>query len=224
TGAAASGVPARMRALNWPLLLAAVLVVYSLTFRVQLGVRMVLPLVAWLAVGAGVGLGRELAANTSPWSKRTLAALIGLGLAFNVHGALTHWPDGLVFVNRFWGGSSQGYRLVSDSNYDWGQGIPELRRWQAEHGPSQLSLWYFGSDPRAAAAPLRILALHDMPLSTRDDVLAALHGRVLAASTTLVYGSGEARGSVAHKQAAALLREQAPFAQVGTFLLYDFRE
>ncbi|MDX2170907.1 MAG: glycosyltransferase family 39 protein [Deltaproteobacteria bacterium] len=208
---------------NWPLRLAAVLILYSLTFRVQLGIRMVLPIVAYLAVGVGIALARAITAATEGWPRRGLAAVAAAAIGFNVFTVSRLWPDGLVFVNRLWGGPTQGYRLVSDSNYDWGQGIPALRAWQADRQIAPLSVWYFGTDPRAAEPPLQLVALHDLPLASRDDVLAALDGRVLAVGATLLYGSGEARGSDAHRQALAVLRERAPFAHVGTFLIYDFR-
>jgi hypothetical protein len=220
TRRAAGGPPA---APNWPLRLAAALIVYSLTFRVQLGVRMVLPIVACLAIGVGVALARGMSTVAAAWRRHVLAALAATGIACNAYSAWSLWPDALVFVNRFWGGSAAGYRLVSDSDYDWGQGIPALRRWRAEHDITPLSLWYFGTDPRAAQPPLQLLRLHAMPLDSPESVLAALHGQVLAVSTTLLYGAAEARDNDALRHAVAVLRARAPIDRVGTFLIYDFR-
>ena len=72
-----------------------------------------------------------------------------VGLAWNALSAATHWPDGLCYINELWGGPAGGYRLVSDSNYDWGQGVPETERWLAEHGQPPLDLFAFTTDPRA---------------------------------------------------------------------------
>ena len=211
---------AQRRALrNWPLLLAAALVLYSLTFRVQLGIRMVLPIVVFLAIGAGAALAEAMTA-TSGWRARLVATYATLALVANAATAVASWPDALVYVNRFWGGPSGGYALVSDSNYDWGQGIPALRRWQAAEGGAPLAVWYFGTDPRAAEPPLQLLPLHTLPLASRDDVLSLLHGRVLAVSATLRFGSGI--DSEGYRQTLAVLAERPPSAEVGTFLLYDF--
>jgi hypothetical protein len=208
---------------NWPLRLAAALIVYSLTFRVQLGIRMVLPIVTCLAIGVGVALGRGMMEAAPVWRRRALGALAAAAVACNVYSAAALWPDALVFVNRFWGDSTNGYRLVSDSDYDWGQGIPALLRWQAERQIAPLSLWYFGTDPRARQPPLQLVRLHAMPLDSAESVVAALQGQVLAVGTTLLYGAAEARDNPAHRHAIAALRERTPIDQVGTFLIYDFR-
>jgi 4-amino-4-deoxy-L-arabinose transferase-like glycosyltransferase len=210
----------RWRALaTWPLLLAAVLVLDSLTFRVQLGVRMVLPIVAFGAVGTGAALAAAIAA-TPGWRARLLAFVAGAALLANAATAVRLWPDGLVYVNRFWGGPARGYELVSDSNYDWGQGVPALRAWAAARGGSPLAVWYFGTDPRVEHPPLRRLPLHALPLASRADVLALLRGQVLAVGTTLRFGA--AIDSPGYRAARAVLAERQPAARVGTFLIYDF--
>ena len=69
--------------------------------------------------------------------------------------AVAVWPHGLCYANELWGGSRNSYRLVSDSNYDWGQGLPELAQWGRQHHVAALDVWYFGSDPRLAALTRR---------------------------------------------------------------------
>ncbi len=203
---------------NWALSVAAVLIAYSLTFRVQIGVRLVFPVVVFATVGIAAALATAMAAHAG-WRTRLLAALIAAGLAWNVGGALALWPDGLVFVNRFWGGSADGYRLVSDSNYDWGQGLKALRDWQRQRGEPPLAVWYFGTDPLVRQPPLRLVALHTLPIAAPADVAAAVGGQHLAVSTTLLYGSG--LDSEGYRQSVAALRARRPVARSGTFLIYD---
>jgi hypothetical protein len=203
---------------NWALLVAAVLVAYSLTFRVQIGIRLVFPVIVFATVGIAAALTAAIAASLG-WRARLLAGLTAAGLAWNVGGALTLWPDGLVFVNRFWGGTANGYRLVSDSNYDWGQGLKALREWQRRHGEPPLAVWYFGADPLVRQPPLRLLALHTLPISAAEDIAAAADGRLLAVSTTLLFGSGV--DSEGYRQSVAALRARRPVARTGTFLIYD---
>lgn len=208
----------RRALVNWALLVAAALVVYSLTFRVQIGIRLVLPIVVFATVGSAAALAAAMAASPR-WPARLLAGLTAAGLAWNLGGALTLWPDGLVFVNRFWGGTAGGYRLVSDSNYDWGQGVKALRDWQRRHGQPSLAVWYFGTDPLAQQPPLRLVALHTLPIAAPADVAAAVGGDLLAVSTTLLYGSG--LDSEGYRQSLAALRERHPVARAGTFFIYD---
>jgi hypothetical protein len=58
-------------------------------------------------------------------------------------------PRSLTFVHAAAGGPAGGYRLLNDSNYDWGQGLIDLRAWMRHHGVERVHLAYFGSvDPR----------------------------------------------------------------------------
>jgi hypothetical protein len=204
---------------NWALLLAAALVLYSLTFRVQLGVRMVLPIVVLLIVGSAAALAAMLG-SARGWPRAALGLAAVAALVWNVNNALAAWPHGLAYVNRFWGGTAGGYRLVSDSNYDWGQGLFELRSWQARRGNGSLDVWYFGTDPLVHEPPLRLAALHTLGIGSREDMLGAVRGHVLAVSTTLLHGA--ALHGDAYEHALAVLRERAPIDRTTTFLIYDF--
>ena len=149
-----------------------------------------------------------------------MAVLIGAAVLWNAGNAVAAWPHGLAYVNRFWGGASDGYLLVSDSNYDWGQGLWELVRWQREHDAAPLAVWYFGTDPLVNRPPLRQLPLHALAIAVPDNVSAAARGSMLAVSTTLLYGTrldGEA-----YRQSIAALRSRRPVARTTTFLIYDF--
>jgi len=207
--------------LNWPFLVALVLVAFSVTFRVQLGVRMILPAVAFLVIGVASAAVRA-ARTTGPVGRAVIVGGSVAAVLWTVATAGSVWPHGLVYVNRFWGGPADGYRLVSDSNYDWGQGLPELAEWAAQRAPAGVGVWYFGTDPAVARAPLREVPLHRLPLTTVSDVVNALRGQCLAVSTTILYGS-EPRID-AYRVAARFLRTQAPVARTTTFLIYDFGE
>ena len=53
-------------------------------------------------------------------------------------------PRFLTFVNFAVGGPSNGWRLLSDSDFDWGQGLIDLRHWMNDHQVSSIALAYFG--------------------------------------------------------------------------------
>ena len=56
----------------------------------------------------------------------------------------------LTFVNFAVGGPSNGWRLLSDSDFDWGQGLIDLRNWMNDQRVSSVALAYFGFvDPEA---------------------------------------------------------------------------
>src|SRR5262249_17230155 len=119
---------------NWPCMTAAVLLLLSTTFKVQLGVRYLLPLYALVAVGLAVAAVATVPAAAPAWPRRAAVAAVAGALVWSTVASVRVWPDGLAYVNELWGGTAEGYRLVGDSNYDWGQGVKQLARWQAQHG------------------------------------------------------------------------------------------
>ena len=204
----------RCRALlNWACLSAVALLVYSLNCRVQIGVRLVLPLIALACIGFGAAL---------VWTrhKRTLCLLAMLAVAWNGYSAVRVWPEALCYTNELYGGTPNGFLLVSDSNYDWGQGLYELRAWAGKHQVETVDVWYFGKDPAVRIPPLRELPLHQSEpgRSTAD----AVRGKCVAVSTTLLYG-GYAKETPGGAEALDFFKMQKPADRTTTFFIYDFR-
>ncbi len=203
---------------NWACLAALALLAFSLQCRVQIGVRLMLPLVGLAVPGlaaAWVGAWRELRPGLP---RRLLAGAMLAGLGWSATAAALVWPNGLCYVNEPWGGTAEGYRCLSDANYDWGQGIPDLARWRERHGVSQLDVWYFGTDPAVTSPGFNLLFLHLMPMHTPEEVAAALRGKCLAVSTTILHGAvldGDVRVEYLHSR--------TPIDRTPTFFIYDFR-
>jgi hypothetical protein len=211
----------RPRALaNWACVAAAALTLFSLTCRVQLGIRLMLPLAALGIVGLAAAIVQTLRTSQWIWGRRVVAAGAVVGVLASVAADARAWPDNIRYINDLWGGTANGYRLVSDANYDWGQGLKELRQWQKRQGLDKVDLWYFGADPSGNKPPFHPIALHSLPIERPSDVLGQLQGHILAASTTLVYGNPI---SESHRHAAEFLRTTEPTARTRTFLIYDFR-
>ncbi len=205
---------------NWASLAAGALLVFSLCCRVQLGIRMVLPLVVLAIVGlaaAAVQTVKELGRGRG----RLLTGGLVLGVAWTMIAALQVWPQGLCYVNELWGGTPEGYRLVSEANYDWGQGLKELAQWREAHALPVLDVWYFGTDPTFARLPFRNRPLHALPITGADALREYEQGHFLAVSTTMVYGF---EFTEAHHEAAAFLHTCRPVGRTATFLIYDFNQ
>jgi hypothetical protein len=204
---------------NWACVAAALLVVFSLTCRVQLGIRLMLPLVALAIVGLAAAIVETCQLFPPGWRRGLFVGGATAGLLSSLVASTASWPEAICYVNPLWGGTTDGYRLVSDANYDWGQGLKELRHWQQGQGLSTVDVWYYGADPSGSKPPFHPLLLHSLPIHCPDDVLAQVHGRILAASTTLVYGSAVTEP---HRIAAEFLRTCQPAARTTTYLIYDF--
>ena len=203
---------------NWACAIAAVLLVYTLTCRVQIGVRLMLPLVVFLCVGVGAAAALALR-DSSRFQRTLLLSWFVVAISCSAFASLRVWPHGICFTNKLWGGTTNGYRMLSDSNYDWGQGLPDLRQWQEQQGVTELYIWYFGTDPSVHEPPLRELPLHRM---VDQDVAEATQGKIVAVSMTLLYGAYTMAPGRAH-DAAAFFQNLHPIDRTMTFLIYDFR-
>lgn len=204
---------------NWAMWAAVVLFLFSLNCRVQIGIRLVLPCLV-LAI---IGLAAATVATISQLSENRLRSAVrccvycSVGwMAFNSASA---WPDGLRFINELWGGAESGYRLVSDSNYDWGQGLPELVQWRRDHAGANLEVWYFGTDPLFHRASIQEAPFHARSIQSADDMWPQVAGRRLAVGATVLYGHGLTAG---HRQAAQFLRTCRPVDRTSTFIIFDF--
>lgn len=219
-------VTARRSALSWPLLCGLVLFAYSFSFRVQIGIRLILPAVALLVIGIGIALGRIASARRSSTSgihwRPVLKGAIAVCLVWAVVRTATIWPHGLRHVNVAWGGMETGHHHVSDSNYDWGQGLPDLLAWQQTRGIPELAVWYFGTDPVIRTRSLRELPLHLRTVDSPADIRQYAQTRYLAVSTTLATGSYlNTSNAESQLRSVAILKSIEPVESVGTFLVYD---
>jgi hypothetical protein len=121
----------------WGLAFAAILGL-SMTSHVSIGVRYVL-LVVPLAVMAAT-------AWVVNGPTRSAAAVIGAAaLAVQLAVAYGAAPRHLSYFNGFAGGPMNGYRILADSNVDWGQDLPAMRQVLASVGAHEPVAAYFGS-------------------------------------------------------------------------------
>jgi hypothetical protein len=210
----------RRSLLSWATVATLLLLLFSLNCRVQIGVRLVLPLVTLAIVGLAGAAASAWQAQPTVFRRRLLAGAAALGVASSAAAAVRVWPNELCYVNAYWGGTRRGYQIVSESNYDWGQGLPELAAWQRKKDVDNLDIWYFGSDPSLKSLPMRHLPLQCMEFAGPEQIADQVRGRYLAVGTTILYGKeGETLG---WRQGQAFLKTRKPVARTTTFLIYDF--
>jgi len=127
-----------------PLLaLFAVYATFSLTSKLNIGHRHILPLYPTLFILAG---GLAAPARLAGWRRPALIGGVAVAaVAANARVA----PHYLAFFNVFAGGPANGHRLLVDSSLDWGQDLPGVARWLREHnsGPDAVPVFlsYFGT-------------------------------------------------------------------------------
>lgn len=59
-------------------------------------------------------------------------------------------PRFLTYINLAAGGPSNGWRLLADSDFDWGQGLLDLRQWMDDNNVQRIWLAYYGLEDPAA--------------------------------------------------------------------------
>lgn len=196
---------------------ALALLAFSFAYRVQIGIRLVLPLVALLlvAVAGALALLPQGRARVPRFGAGALAALLPFaGLA----ASLRAFPDALCYANPLAGGTDRAYLALSDSNHDWGQGLPGLRRACEERGLAAIDVWYFGTDPAVGRPPFRRVDPLAPPRRDLSEVAALLRGDLVAVGTTLLHGA-----YVREPLPPWLLelRAREPAFRTRTFLVYD---
>jgi hypothetical protein len=100
----------------------------SMASRLNIGARHILPLWVFGCVLAAAGAW-SLMERDKRWSY-VVALLV---LAHIGSSALAH-PNYIAYANEAWGGPTQTYRYLSDSNTDWGQQLKATKTYVDQHG------------------------------------------------------------------------------------------
>jgi 4-amino-4-deoxy-L-arabinose transferase-like glycosyltransferase len=126
----------------------------------NIGVRHILPMYMFLAVliaGAGwMYIQRD---------RRWVYAVVVLLLLQAVSTKRTY-PAYLAYANELWGGPSQTYKYLSDSNVDWGQQLKATKRYLDERGVKDCWFVYFAE----GVVDTRYYGIPCKPLPTADSL------------------------------------------------------
>lgn len=106
---------------------------FALLSRANLGVRHILPIYPFLIIFAAKTINLVNIKNIKLYknSITTFVILIASFWYFTV--SIGAYPNYLAYFNEFSGGSNNGYKLLSDSNLDWGQDILRIKNYLNEN-------------------------------------------------------------------------------------------
>ena len=114
------------------------------TARLNLGYRHLLPVLPFVALH----IGRLAEVAPQPLRRIDLRSAGALGLAvWLAVGTLGIYPHFLAYFNPIGGGPTNGWRILVDSNIDWGQDLIGLRRWMERENVDLVKFSWFGSAP-----------------------------------------------------------------------------
>jgi hypothetical protein len=132
---------ARIRGCRREILFLTIPVVFfllvSILSMLNLGVRHILPIYPFCVI-----LGAAAASSFATRSGIAKVAVVAL-LIFAAISSLRCFPDYLAYSNEIAGGPSHTYRLVTDSNADWGQGLKWTKTYLDQHSTSNCWFSYY---------------------------------------------------------------------------------
>lgn len=118
---------------------------FAMQSSLNIGYRHVLPVLPFLIIlvsGLASSLLNGLTTNSLPKKVLIFGSALLICLSLWIH------PNYLSYFNAAAGGSANGYRVLTDSNVDWGQDLLRLRSWMVDHDVASVKLGWFGSaDP-----------------------------------------------------------------------------
>ncbi len=115
---------------------------WSLTARINLGVRHLLPIYPFLWIGIGYLTTFRFRRPLQTVWVGCLSLMIAAELVFT----LSMFPFFLSYFNAFVGGPEQGHEYLLDSNVEWGQDLKRLKAYLDNHDESApIYLQYFGT-------------------------------------------------------------------------------
>ena len=120
----------------------ALFLALSMTARITIGYRHILPVLPFLILLAAYAVARgwDQVRQSTPLRVVLLALLL-----WQAVGVARLFPHHEAYFNEIAGGPQNGDRVLVDSNLDWGQDLPALRALMERHGIETVNLAYFGT-------------------------------------------------------------------------------
>lgn len=173
----------RWREILFLLVPAGLYLFVAMTSHLNIGARHILPVWVFLCVFAAGGAWAWTA------SSRRWRYVVGVLLFLHVASSILVYPNYMAYANELWGGPSQTYKYLTDSNTDWAQQLVAVKKYTDEHGIKDCWFAYF-ADPELRAQDYGIPC---KPLPTPDSwfadvqhpVPATITGPVLISAGTL---------------------------------------
>jgi hypothetical protein len=172
----------RLREVLWMAIPAGIFLAGGITSKLDIGVRHILPVYPFLCILAAAG-----AASLMNRGRAWTMIIVGL-VAVHVASSLSSYPNFLAYSNELWGGPYKTYRVLSDSNVDWGQNLPLASGYLARRPGAPCWMAYFGSvDPAYYGITCQQMPVHESSIWGRptDVIPPVIQGEVLVSATEL---------------------------------------
>jgi tetratricopeptide (TPR) repeat protein len=166
--------------------------VVAMSSRMNIGMRHILPMYPFLTVLIA-GAAWTLIQRNRRWMY-AIAVLVVFQIVTSLHA----YPVYIPYANELWGGPSQTYKLLSDSNSDWGEQLKATKKYLDQRGVKNCWFVYFAegvADYTYYGIPCKALPTSDaMWVNEKFYPPAEIDGPVLISAANLSgfeYGPGE---------------------------------
>ena len=157
--------------------------IVALTVGMNIGVRHILNVYVFLYVLFG-GAASALIQRNRKWTYA-----IGALLVMHAGSSLMAFPNYMAYSNEVWGGPSQTYRYLTDSNSDWAQQLKSVKKYLDQRGVKDCWFLYFAegvAEPTYYGIPCKPLpTVSTLWLNDQIDVPSAVDGPVLISAGNL---------------------------------------
>lgn len=157
--------------------------IVALTVGMNIGVRHILVVYVFLYVLIA-GAAWALARTSRKW-----AYAVGVLLIVHAGSSLLAFPNYLAYANEAWGGPSQTYKYLTDSNADWGQQLKSVKQYLDQRGVKECWFVYFAAgvaEPDYYGIPCKPLpTVNTLWLNLPIDVPRSIDGPVLISASNL---------------------------------------
>jgi tetratricopeptide (TPR) repeat protein len=109
----------------------------AMSAGMNIGLRHILPTYPFLYLLAAGASGKLIEEN------RRWAYAVGILIVFQAISGARAFPAYMAYANELWGGPSQTYKYLSDSNADWGQQLKATKRYLDAHNIRDCWFVYF---------------------------------------------------------------------------------
>lgn len=129
---------------------------YSIKSPLNIGIRHIMPTMPFIYILVASAIKKWFSIQKdTPWQNlvKPLTGLLKISAKGLLVGVLVVWylvetalasPYFLSYFNEFGGGVKNGYRYVTDSNYDWGQDLKRMAKVVDKNGINKIAINYFG--------------------------------------------------------------------------------
>jgi len=117
----------------------------ALAGNLNIGLRHIIPAIPFTYILVALAISKIYKnLDNYPKSKKAFKVMVFFMLTWQALAIFKAYPYYISYYNEIIGGSKNGYKIATDSNYDWGQDLGELKDFIEKNKIEKIKVSYFG--------------------------------------------------------------------------------